>query len=434
MISRQRKFTAPKTPDSFGKMPSSETSSMNHTPPFGAFGDPGHSDRVRDAAGSNLTPPIQFKRSGPSVVKDLSQPALKAADGFSMGNAAWISPDHEPLTSVRSFIGGLSHCYNNLLMGIWGNASLIAMVLDKPDPFQSWLNQLEEFIQNGSNLIHLLFGYIAERRSAARQLRFKQLIMELDASRSMCGEGIDLSVIEGCIAGLSRDKSRTQMAASLARVIDQMHFLLYQKRSLIDEMSLPSSKASSYLEKMDGLLNRGTKLILNLQFYAGVRVPIKKPVCLKTVVQHRIDNIVFPNPRLGLILKDPAPMPWIDADLHQINHALDQLLHNAVQAVSEEGKIEIELNTLHSESPQDRCGVHMLRDYAVIAVKDSGMGMKTSLQSKIFEPFFTSIKGQGRSGLGLSAAAGIVRAHGGYIHVRSTTGEGSTFKIYLPVG
>jgi signal transduction histidine kinase len=421
-------------PDSFGKMPSQEISAMNNNPGSEAPGDPGHSDRIRDAVGSNSSPPILFRRSGTSIVRDLSQPALKAADGFSMGTASWISPDHEPLTSARSFIGGLSHCYNNLLMGIWGNASLIAMVLDKLDPFQSWMTQLEEFIQNGSKLIHLLFGYIAERRSAARQLRFKQLIMELDASRSMCGEGIDLSLIEGCIAELSRDRSRTQIAASFARVIDQMHFLLCQKRSLIDAMSLPTSKTSSYLEKIDSLLNRGTKLILNLQFYAGVRVPIKKPVCLKTVVQHRIDKIVPRNPRLGLILKDPAPVPPIDADLYQINHALDQLLHNAFQAVSDKGKIEIELNTLHSESPEDRCGVHMLRDYAVIAVKDTGMGMKTSVQSKIFEPFFTSIKGQGRSGLGLSAAAGIVRAHGGYIHVRSTAGEGSTFKIYLPVG
>jgi signal transduction histidine kinase len=47
--------------------------------------------------------------------------------------------------------------------------------------------------------------------------------------------------------------------------------------------------------------------------------------------------------------------------------------------------------------------------------------------------FFTCIKGQGRSGLSLPAAAGIVRAHGGYLQVQSKVGQDSAFKIHLPI-
>ncbi len=335
--------------------------------------------------------------------------------------------------SIRSFIGGLSHCYNNLLMGIWGHATLIGMVLEKSDPFQTWLAELEDLIQNGSNLMQLLFGYIAERRSAARRLRFRQLLIELDAYRKIKGRGYEFDVIDNCICEISQATTRAKMAASLCRVIDRMQFLLQQKCHQIDEKTLGSEKAATHLEKIDALLERGVRLIINLQYYSGVRVPVKKSICLRSLLQRKADGIMQQNPKLRLKWQDPIEMPHIDADLYQVEHAVDLLLENAIEAIQEDGKIDLEINTLHSEAPKDRCGVHMLKDYAVITFKDTGKGMTTPFQSKIFEPFFTGIKGQGRAGLGLAAAAGIVRAHGGYLQVRSKSGKGSTFKIYLPL-
>ena len=67
------------------------------------------------------------------------------------------------------------------------------------------------------------------------------------------------------------------------------------------------------------------------------------------------------------------------------------------------------------------------------AVIDTGCGIPDKNLRRIFDPFFTSkAVGQG-TGLGLSVSHGIVQAHGGLIEVDSKVGEGSTFRVFLPI-
>ena len=128
--------------------------------------------------------------------------------------------------------------------------------------------------------------------------------------------------------------------------------------------------------------------------------------------------------------------PAIYADESQLRQVLLGLVNNATEAYGDgEGVVTVSVGVEHVEHvTSDGCYVTgPLTDeaYAVLEVNDAGSGMDERVVERIFDPFFTT-KFTGR-GLGLAAVIGIVRGHRGAISVRSAVGEGSTFRVYLPL-
>ncbi len=112
-------------------------------------------------------------------------------------------------------------------------------------------------------------------------------------------------------------------------------------------------------------------------------------------------------------------LPTIISDRGQLQQVFLNILNNAVSAVSQGGKIGIEI----AREGADRVAV---------TVADDGVGIPREHLERIFEPFFTTKEGSG-TGLGLSITYGIVKKLGGEIRVDSTVGEGTRFTVALPV-
>lgn len=119
------------------------------------------------------------------------------------------------------------------------------------------------------------------------------------------------------------------------------------------------------------------------------------------------------------VVRDFGELPHVECIASQINQVIMNLLVNAAHAIEDFGKITI--RTRHQG------------DSVTLEVEDTGKGIASEHLNRIFEPFFTT-KGIGKgTGLGLSLSFNIIKKHNGEIEVHSEPGQGTRFRITLPV-
>jgi two-component system cell cycle sensor histidine kinase/response regulator CckA len=143
-----------------------------------------------------------------------------------------------------------------------------------------------------------------------------------------------------------------------------------------------------------------------------------------------LDKVIGKDIELKVIT---APVDAIKADPTQVEQVLMNLCLNARDAMPQGGRLLIETEMVELDDSYCRFYPYVAPGrHAVLSVSDTGVGMDAETRERIFEPFFTTkVRGEG-TGLGLATAYGIVKQHGGYIHVYSEPGHGSLFRIYLP--
>lgn len=211
---------------------------------------------------------------------------------------------------------------------------------------------------------------------------------------------------------------------------------LLQKTILEDE-----SKKEKMLELIDGAkaaVNKVDNLLNHFFSFNTDSSHHSEPVDMNEVVadlnkvykewvRHKIDFST-------VLLSQPAITM---ADKLHIEQVLLNLLINAQYAVVERmerdngaGRIELLIDKTEATDIE---GLQHNLPYITISVEDNGIGMSADVMKKIFDPYFSTRKESGGSGLGLAVSKHIIEMHMGHVEVNSEEGVGTTFTVYLPL-
>jgi two-component system cell cycle sensor histidine kinase/response regulator CckA len=137
---------------------------------------------------------------------------------------------------------------------------------------------------------------------------------------------------------------------------------------------------------------------------------------------------------VNIISRNDCSEVIVKADTDLLRQAIINVLMNACEASPQGGDVlvQVEKDVLSRQEAHRR---YALREgtYAVISITDRGAGMDEECRTRAFEPFYTTKTNRYHAGLGLTAAYGIVEAHGGVLELDSVLGQGTRVRLYLPV-
>ena len=199
----------------------------------------------------------------------------------------------------------------------------------------------------------------------------------------------------------------------------------------------PAGELTPLLGEAERAARRAAELVAQLLNYAGKGRRVVRPLDVSCVVTDAVAIVrASVSPKIAIELDSPARPTWVQADAGQLQQLILNLILNGAEAIGDEpGRVSIQLRVRELPGTELRgryVGFPLpeRRPYTELVVQDTGVGMDSETLGRIFDPFYTT-KFLGR-GLGLAAALGIVRSHGGGIAVESAPGKGSTFRVILP--
>ncbi|MGA8221115.1 MAG: response regulator [Candidatus Acidiferrales bacterium] len=226
-----------------------------------------------------------------------------------------------------------------------------------------------------------------------------------------------------------------QLAGGIAHDFNNMIGAIIGWADLGTEETEAASRVHRHFEKIRQQADRAAGLTRQLLAFARRQILEPRNIDLNHAITETLsllEKVIGSNVEMKSKL---APdLAVVSADPTQVEQVLMNLCINARDAMPEGGTLQIETaNSFFDEmycahQPFSRPG-----PYAMLAVTDTGTGIDPATLDKIFEPFFTTKELGKGTGLGLAMVYGIVRQHGGFVHVYSELNIGTTFRVYFPV-
>ena len=227
------------------------------------------------------------------------------------------------------------------------------------------------------------------------------------------------------------------LAGGIAHDFNNLLTGIIGNTSILLEELPPESPMCISLQDVASAGARASALTQQLLAYAGKGRFVIEPLDLSVLVRETSNLIKTSIPMtVELRLQLAAGLPVIEGDASQIQQLIMNLVLNGAEAIGED-KTGVVVVTTGTQTVDEAYIQQVFTGseiapgkYVTLDVADTGCGMSEATAARIFDPFFTT-KFSGR-GLGLAAAAGIVRGHRGVLKLHSVLGKGSSFRVLFP--
>jgi signal transduction histidine kinase len=293
-----------------------------------------------------------------------------------------------PLGAIRASIGNISHALNDSIQQL-------PELFRRLNPAQ----QRDFFALLDKSLNSQIALSSREERQAKRALRNNLAEYDLEETDLIADTLVDMGIYDGIEAFIP-----------LLQTPD-ISFILQAAYNL--------SSQQKNSQNINTAVERASKVVFALKSYARYD---QSDTMIETNITEGIDVVltIYHNQlKQGVeVTKNYQTVPPILCLPDELNQVWTNLIHNAIQAMKNQGGLEI------SVFPQN--------DYVVTQITDSGPGIPDNIKERIFEPFFTTKPSGEGSGLGLDIVRKIVEKHHGKIEVESRPGQ-TTFSVLLPI-
>ncbi|MFN0132924.1 MAG: transporter substrate-binding domain-containing protein [Phycisphaerales bacterium] len=234
-----------------------------------------------------------------------------------------------------------------------------------------------------------------------------------------------------------RLESLGMLAGGVAHDFGNLLIAISASAAAAERQVAPDSRAAELIATIRATAVRAGELTRQLLAFTG-RADINKADVDLPAIADELVGMLRPSIPSTLDLRvSSSPVPTILADATQLRQVILNLVRNAIEAVGERpGRVTVavrsemisadEISAAAVAAPSVAPGPH-----AVVEVADTGPGLDPAAASRAFDPFFTTRPG-GR-GLGLAVVAGHIKAHGGFVAVRSSAGHGAIFRACIPL-
>ncbi|MFC5625309.1 sensor histidine kinase [Algoriphagus winogradskyi] len=191
------------------------------------------------------------------------------------------------------------------------------------------------------------------------------------------------------------------------------------------ELEYVLDEVDQLLKGMDDGAKRTVEIVKGLRLFSRVDEQDMKKVDVHDGINSTIILLNSTMPTKIRIVRDFGELPLVECLAGKINQVFMNIINNAVHALADH------IDTI--VDPKIELRTRSLEDFITIEIIDNGPGMPDNVKQRIFEPFFTT-KAVGKgTGLGLSIVYSIIENHKGTLEVITEEGQGTTFKITLPI-